>query len=169
MQLKLVLCAFTLAVIGGGCGLPNELLHQPATPPANLVAKADLDGEWFYAATVVDIGYGSGVTFVGETLPELLLIRWDIQEHTLYARLAQDRVEGTGDGVAEAGEIVGAWAIEHVDWGEDEAPSWFERAQILVDWSENLVTNWHQLWRRQVTLEPVGYSPTDPSDPQGTA
>ncbi|MFH2008866.1 MAG: hypothetical protein ABI333_19920 [bacterium] len=152
----------------------------------NIIAKADLTGEWYYAPTVVDIGFGSSVTFIGETSMDVAIIKWDIQENVLYARLAYDRIKGTEadhnplDEVAFAGEPMGAWSISHFDiirdynatTGEEtntirestERP-WYQREFIRVDWSENLVSNWNLMWERTVSMDPLSYFQTDPDHP----
>ncbi|MBU1221400.1 hypothetical protein KKF34_15330 [Myxococcota bacterium] len=148
----------------------------------HVMAKTDFVGEWYYVPTTVDIGYASTVTFIGETSMDVALITWEIQEKHLFARLAYDRIEGaeTGTHEAWAGEILGAWAINHFDiirdynssTGEElnvirestERP-WYEREFIRVDWTKNLATSWALFWPQYTKIDSVGFSSTDPTDP----
>ncbi len=150
----------------------------------NIIAKADLEGQWYYIPTVIDINLGSAVTFVGETSMDTAIIKWDIQEDVLYARLAYDRIANTDHRTADPnykGDVMGAWRIQkqfdiirdyNATTGEEtnvirestERP-WYEREFIRVDWSENLVSNWNLLWRRAVTTDPINYFVNDPTNP----
>jgi hypothetical protein len=151
----------------------------------NILAKADLEGEWYYVPTVVDINLGHSVTFVGEAGWSVNIVKWDVQENVLYARLAYDRIDHTTSYYNDPnfkGEVIGAWAIQkqfdiirdyNATTGEEtntirestERP-WYEREFLRVDWSENLVSNWEGLmWQRAVTTDPINYIITDPNHP----
>ncbi len=170
------------AIIASGCAKerPPRSYVQP-----NIIAKADLTGEWYYVPTVIDLNMGHSVTFVGEAGWNVSIIKWDIQERVLYARLAYERIDNT-DAVYNdpnfKGEVIGAWAIEsqfdiirdyNATTGEEtnvirettERP-WYEREFIRVNWAENLVSNWEGLlWQRAVTTDPISYVITDPKHP----
>ncbi|MCD6497334.1 MAG: hypothetical protein J7M25_03415 [Deltaproteobacteria bacterium] len=173
-----ILAAFLVA----GCAKdrPPRSYVQP-----NILAKADLEGKWYYVPTVIDINLGSSVTFVGETGMDVPIIKWDIQENVLYARLAYDRIANTDSRTADPsykGDVLGAWKIQkqfdiirdyNATTGEEtntirestERP-WYQREFIRVDWSENLVSNWGSLmWQRAVTTDPINFFINDPSSP----
>jgi hypothetical protein len=148
----------------------------------HIMSKADFTGEWYYTPTVVDLPFSSTVTFIGETAMDIAIINWDIQEKSILARLAYDRIDGSETGTHELweGEIIGAWGISHFDiirdynatTGEEinviretaERP-WYEREFIRIDWTRNLATNWAMFWPHHTKVETVGFSSIDPSDP----
>ena len=177
----LAVCSLT-AILVAGCAKerPPRSYVQP-----NIIAKADLTGEWYYVPTVIDINLGHSVTFVGEAGWSVSIIKWDIQENVLYARLAYDRIDHTSSVYNDPnfkGEVVGAWAIQkqfdiirdyNSTTGEEtntirestERP-WYEREFIRVNWAENMVSNWEGLmWQRAVTTDPINYVITDPDHP----
>jgi hypothetical protein len=179
---RISVVALLMAVWLTGCAKerPPRSYVQP-----NILAKEDLVGEWYYVPTVIDINLGHSVTFVGEAGWSVTIIKWDIQENVLYARLAYDRIDNTTSKYNDPnfeGEVIGAWAIQkqfdiirdyNSTTGEEtntirestERP-WYEREFIRVDWSENLVSNWEGLmWQRAVTTDPINYFITDPSHP----
>lgn len=169
----------TLFAVVMGCAQerPPRSYVQP-----HVLAKADFTGEWYYVPTVVDVGFASTVTFIGETSMDVVIIRWDIQENTLMARLAYDRINGAESTSHEnwKGEVVAAWGVQHFDiireynatTGEEtniirettERP-WYEREFMRVDWSQNKSTSWAMFWPHVVKIEPATYFPTDPNDP----
>ena len=180
---KAFLATFVALAVASGCAKERE--PRSYVQP-NIIAKRDLKGLWHYAPTVVDIGYGSSVTFIGETSMDVAIIKWDIQEDVVYARLAYDRVRGTEsehnplDEVAFKGEPMGAWAVEHFDIIRDYNPTtgeetnvlkeskerpWYDREFLRIDWSKNLVSNWNWMWERTVQMDPVSYFQTDPDHP----
>ncbi len=183
-KIKVVLATVVALAVAGGCA--KERAPRSYVQP-NIIAKRDLSGNWYYAPTVVDIGFGSAVTFIGETSMDVAIIKWDIQENVLYARLAYDRIRGTEaehnplDDVAFKGEPVGAWSISHFDIIRDYNPTtgeetntiresterpWYQREFIRVDWSKNLISNWYGLfWERYESMDPVAYFQTDPNHP----
>jgi hypothetical protein len=182
-KMKVVLAALAAVAVASGCAKERE--PRSYVQP-NILAKRDLTGLWYYAPTVVDIGFGSSVTFIGETSMDVTIIKWDIQEKVLYARLAYDRIRGTEaehnplDDVAFKGEPIGAWAVSHFDiirdynatTGEEtnvirettERP-WYDREFLRVDWSNNLVSNWNWIWERVVRMDPINYFQTEPDHP----
>lgn len=188
MSGKLRTAILAAAALGLATSCAKEREPRSYVQP-NLLAKKDLTGNWYYAPTVVDIGYGSSATFIGETGMDISIIKWDIQENTLYARLAYDRIRGTEsnhnslDGVAYKGEPIGAWSVQHVDiirdynatTGEEinviresqERP-WYEREFLRVNWAENLVSNWSWIWQRIARFDPLSYFQSDPSHPHAT-
>lgn len=126
----------------------------------NRIKKADLEGEWFIAQTVVDVPTTNWWTFVGDT-SSMERIRWKVEENALVAYRSYARIDGSDAGEDDPDYIespVAAYPIiSHFDiqraynasTGEqsniiDENGSdrpWYERQYIRVDWSTNLVTN----------------------------
>ncbi|MDA3862475.1 MAG: hypothetical protein PF689_01255 [Deltaproteobacteria bacterium] len=171
--------AAVLAVIFSGCA--EERAPRSYVQP-HVMAKTDFTGEWYYAPTVVDIGYSSTVTFIGETSMDIAIVYWDIEEDHIFARLAYDRIDGaeTNNHEMWEGEIIGAWSIKHLDiireynstTGEEinvikessERP-WYEREFIRIDWTKNQATSWAMMWPHYTKIDPVGFSTTDPNDP----
>ena len=175
-----VFCFTAFLVTGCAKERPPRSYIQP-----NILAKADLEGEWYYVPTVIDLNLGHSVTFVGEAGWSVSIVKWDIQEKVLYARLAYDRIDNTSSVYNDPnfkGEVIGAWAIEsqfdiirdyNATTGEEtnvirettERP-WYEREFLRVNWAENLVSNWEGLmWMRAVTTDPINYIVNDPSHP----
>ncbi|MBI2895977.1 MAG: zinc-dependent metalloprotease [Deltaproteobacteria bacterium] len=141
---------------------------------ANALRKADLDGEWYFVQTVIDVPYTTEFTFIGDQ-SELEKIRWVIQEKFLVAHRTYERFEGSEQrdelGRDYLGAPVAAYSIEsHFDIKHDYNPTtgeeinivventtdrpWYEREYMRVDWSTNLVTNW-SFWADKVSLEPI--------------
>ncbi len=169
----------TLFMVVMGCAeeRPPRSYVQP-----HVVAKTDFTGEWYYIPTVVDIGFTSTVTFIGEAGWDAAIIRWDIQENSLIARLAYDRIKGAETDYHDdwVGEVIGAWGINHFDiirdynasTGEElniirettERP-WYLREFMRIDWSKNRSSSWAMFWPHVIKVDPVGYSVTDPDDP----
>ncbi len=178
-RLVSVILPAALLILTLGCAKerPPRSFVQP-----NVLAKSDFTGLWYYVPTVVDVGYGSSVTFIGETSMDIAIIKWDIQEDTLFARLAYDRIIGAEQGSHQnwEGEIIGAWPISHFDiirdynaaTGEEinvirestERP-WYERQFIRVHWESNRTDSWAMFWPHMVSVSSVSYFPTDPNDP----
>ena len=133
---------------------------------ANVAAKADFDGVWYYMETVVDVPAAAEATFEGET-SRMEKIVWRIEEDWLFAHRAYPLIPGSDDvenatdyGAADyAEEPVAAFPIlAHFDVqrgynaatgeqtntiGENYSDRpWFERDFMRVDWSSNAITNW---------------------------
>ncbi len=153
----------------------------------NAIRKSDLDGEWYYQRTVVDMPAADGFTFVGNTDQKgLTKIKWDIQENFLYARRQTELIEGADlkaqQGDNYRGEVVAAYRIlSHFDIQRQYNPQtgeqtnvivenmsdrpWYERKYMRVDWSTNLVTNYDLDFERQ-SVEPVPYYVQQQTDPK---
>lgn len=150
--------------------------------------KSTLQGEWFYARTVVDVPYHVGYTFVGET-EELDRVRFEIREDQLIAYRSYDFVAGTDLDHAAArqpgqqvhGTPVGAWKIskhfditrsynaatgEQTNVLEENAQDrpWYEREWIRVDWANNLLTSF-LFTVDGVDTAPANAAMTHPADP----
>lgn len=170
---------FALVVIASvaWAGCAEDVGDIDRTQP-NAVAKADLNGEWYYQRTVVDMPASDGFTFVGATdNAGLTRVRWDIQENYLFARRQTELIEG-GDqkreeGEAYEGEVVASYRIvSHFDVQRQYNSStgeqtnvivenrtdrpWYERDYMRVDWSQNLVTNFDMDFEAH-SVEPVPY------------
>lgn len=172
-----MLIAMFMVVMGCAEERPPRSYVQP-----HVLAKTDFTGDWYYAPTVVDVGFASTVTFIGETSMDVAIIRWEIQEDTILARLAYDRITGAEASSHEdwKGEIVGAWAISHFDiirdynasTGEEtniirettERP-WYQREFMRIDWSANKSTSWALMWTHVIKVDSASYNVTDPNSP----
>src|SRR5262245_49427659 len=86
----------------------------------NALRKADFDGTWYYLQTVLDAPPTSASAFIGES-SDLMKIKFDIQEGTLYARRAFEHIIGSEDnktieGAGYLGQPLAAWKItSHFD------------------------------------------------------
>ncbi len=93
----------------------------------NTIEKTYLDGEWYFQTTVVEVPAAVTPGIVGDSrFPNMQRIRWDIQEHTLYAHRSYELIQNsdgdngdmeaevpvTEDGRPYMGAIVAAFAIE---------------------------------------------------------
>jgi hypothetical protein len=154
----------------------------------NAIRKADLEGTWHYLQTVTDAPPTSSAAFIGLS-SDLMKIRFDIQEDTLYARRSHEQIDGSEDSKAKdqdayQGAPLAAWRIEsHFDiireynatTGEEtnkivestERP-WSQREFIRVDWSKNLTNNYAALGFNEggVKVEAVSYWESDPNKPE---
>ncbi|MEE2644651.1 MAG: hypothetical protein VYD19_06925, partial [Myxococcota bacterium] len=142
------------------------LVHACADPvedidrtQANLLKKSELEGEWYFLQTVIDIPPTRGFTFIGET-SSLERVRWEIQEDLLVAYRSYEKVRnassvGTETPFDGKDAPIASYAIRaHVDILRDYNSStgeqsnliventqdrqWHERDYIRVDWSRNL-------------------------------
>ncbi len=155
----------------------------------NAIKRSDLEGTWYYVQTVTDSPPSNGAAFVGVS-SDLMKIKFDVQENTLYARRAYEQINNSEDAKARdakgyLGQPLAAWRIEgHFDvirdynatTGEEtnkiiesqERP-WTQREFLRVDWSKNLITDYSgiglQLWFSDAKVEPVSYWESDPSHP----
>ncbi len=172
-----MLIAMFMVALGCAEERPPRSYVQP-----HVLAKTDFTGEWYYAPTVVDVGFASTVTFIGETSMDVAIIKWDIQEDTILARLAYDRITGAEASSHEdwKGEVIGAWGISHFDiirdynasTGEEtniirettERP-WYQREFMRIDWSRNKSTSWAMFWTHVIKVDSASYNVTDPNSP----
>jgi len=130
----------------------------------------DDDPEFYMRGTVIDVGYGAaqdGVMTSTYAQP-VSIVRWEITESYLNARLAYERIPGTDskgekvDGLRKKttndGQVVASYKIvSHFDIKRSYNPTtgeplniveenttdrpWNEREYIRVDWSSNLATD----------------------------
>ena len=170
-----MLIAMFMVALGCAEERPPRSYVQP-----HVLAKTDFTGEWYYVPTVVDVGFASTVTFIGETSMDVAIIKWDIQEDTLLARLAYDRINGAEVSSHEdwKGEIIGSWGITQFDiirdynasTGEEtniirettERP-WYQREFMRIDWCLNKSTSWAMFWSHVVKIDRATYCETNPS------
>ncbi len=152
-----------LALLGAACA--SEPAPRYAVQ-ADVIAKSDLDGTWYFLQTMIGVPYSTGFTFIGEQGgQELEKIRWDIQEDVLTARRSYEFVRNTEKGEPSQnpgvkdymGAPIAAFKIKsHFDIVRDYNAStgeelnkiventerkWYERKFIHVDWSENLISS----------------------------
>src|SRR5438128_1511535 len=75
-----------------------------STIQADVIAKSDLDGVWYFRQTVVGVPFTTGFTFIGEQGDnEMEKVRWDIQEDILTARRSYEFVKGSEKGEPSQG------------------------------------------------------------------
>jgi hypothetical protein len=128
----------------------------------NLIAKSDLEGEWYMLQTIVDVPPTSFFTFIGETsMTER--VRWEIQEDMIIAYRSYERMRGARapstktpfDGTENP--IAAYRIMSHVDIRREYNSStgeqsniisenmmdrpWFDREYVRVDWSLSLIPN----------------------------
>jgi hypothetical protein len=159
------------------------------TVQADVIAKSDLQGTWYFRQTVVGVPFTTGFTFIGEQGEnELDKIKWDIQEEVLTARRSFEYVKGTEKKDENyLGAPVAAFKIKsHFDIVRDYNAStgeelnkiventerkWFERKFMHIDWSENLISNFNFLADYNhggisaIKQDPAPYFVSDPKDP----
>ena len=128
----------------------------------NLIAKSDLEGEWYMLQTVVNVPATSFFTFIGET-SMMERIRWEVQEDLLVAYRSYERLRGSTHPSTDAefdgteNPIAAYRILSHVDVQRQYNAStgeqsniigentfdrpWFERKYVRVDWSISLIPN----------------------------
>ena len=131
----------------------------------NLIAKSDLDGEWYMMQTVVDLPPTTYFTFIGET-SVLERIRWDIQEDMLIAYRSYERLRGADSSSVQVPfdgkEARCAYSIiAHVDIMREYNSSTGEQSNVIsenlsdrpcreripqIDWSASLVPNFELIF-----------------------
>lgn len=190
----LVLLAATLVV--GGCaeerGAINRVqpnaLHKSFFVGEQLLSAED-DPEFYSAATVIDVPYGTdGASTFDGLVGSMHRIKWEITEDTLNARLTYEKIEGVdghGSRRTNNGQVIAAYAIaSHFDIRHAYNPTtgeelnvieenstdraWFEREYFRVDWSSNLVTSsfqWDPMAGDGLEAESLSYYVSDPNDP----
>jgi hypothetical protein len=121
----------------------------------NVIRKSDLDGEWYYQQTVIDMDTSANYSVIGDNaFWNLERIRWDIQESYLYARRAYEWVDNsdntnyefdgtdrgsvgatiTEDGQPYLGAVVAAFRIEsHFDIRREHNPTTGEEINVIVE------------------------------------
>ena len=156
LLVALALCGAVASVTLSGCA--EERAPIDRVQP-NALEKSMFTGQWYYQRTVVDVPSGNTFTAVG-FYANVVRVRWDIQEDTLYARRTTELVKNADDkaetGEGYEGEVVAAFRIDKqfdianaynpttgeklnvVEENSTDRP-WYERQYIRVDWSQNLV------------------------------
>lgn len=155
----------------------------------NAIKKVDMDGAWYYLQTVTDAPPSNGTAFVGLS-SDLMKIKFDVQQDTLYARRAYEQIDGSedakdGDPKGYLGQPLAAWKIDkHFDvireynatTGEEtnkivesEERPWSQREFMRVDWSKNVITDYTGLglsfWFANSKVEPASYWDSNPASP----
>jgi hypothetical protein len=160
--------------------------------------KAATDDPTFYArATVTDVGYGAAQdgVFTSTYAQPVSILKWEVSENFLIGRLAYEQIEGT-DGKGKRpglsgkneGQIAYMYRIEsHFDVRRDfnaqtgeesnvvventQDRPWFEREQMRVDFSQNLISTAYDLDTLSmmglyggVTYSPLSYYVSDPNN-----
>ena len=87
-MIMIALSLFSLGISGCAERVKDINRVQP-----NLIAKSDLEGEWYMLQTVVDMPPTSYFTFIGET-SMLERVRWEVQEELLVAYRSYERLRG---------------------------------------------------------------------------
>ena len=190
-----------LAVLAA-CGTERAAVDrvQPNVLQKSFFVGADLadardDPEFWFEATLVDVGYGAAQDglFTSTYAQPVSRIRWEITEDYLIGRLAYERVAGSdGKGVGgpvQDGVIVAMYKIDkHFDianaynttTGEklnvveenDTDRPWNQRAYMHVDFAKNENTDSYDFDMLSlvgaigsVEYEPLAYAVDDPSNP----
>ncbi len=173
-----------LAVAGCAAERAPRSFVQP-----NAIKKADMAGSWYYVQTVLDSPPTNAAAFVGLS-SDLMKIKFDIQENTLYARRAFEQIKDSEDAKLRdpkgyQGQPLAAWNIQkHFDVIRDYNPTtgeetnriieseerpWSEREFIRVDWSKNVITDYSGIglhfWFYDSKIEPVSFWESDPASP----
>ncbi len=153
------------------------------------------DPEFWFQATLVDVGYGAAQDglFTSTYAQPISRIRWEITEGYLIGRLAYERIEGTdGKGVGgpvQDGVVVAVFPIvshfdvtnaynsttgEQLNILEENASDrpWNEREYLRVDFSRNENTDSYDFDMLSmvgiyggVVYEPLAYFVDDPTNP----
>jgi hypothetical protein len=189
------LTALTYA-LAAGCAGEREPINRVQTDAlsksffvgADLASAAD-DPEFYTAATVTDVPYGTdgAAVFTGMG-GGLYRVKWEITEEYLNARLTYETingVDGHGARTTNTGKVLGSYKIiSHFDIRRDYNPStgeeynvivenvtdrpWYAREFFRVDWSQNLIvssTQWDPVSDDGWDVESVAYYVNDPAHP----
>ncbi len=185
-----------VALAFGGCSQEREPINRVQ---ANALAKSffvgnDLkssadDPEFYTAATVVDVPYGTdGASVFTGMGGSLFRVKWEITEDYLNARLTYETVNGVdghGAKTTNNGKVIASYKIsDHFDIRHDYNPStgeeynvivenktdrpWYEREYFRVDWSKNEIvssTTWDPVSDEGWDTESLAYYVNDPSHP----
>ncbi|MEZ4475024.1 MAG: zinc-dependent metalloprotease [bacterium] len=141
-------------VVAGLSGCADEVTDINRVQP-HYVKKADLDGQWFYRQTVVDMPPEYGIAFSGIECG-LQKIRFEVREDALIAYRTHEAIPGleadeTAEGASFRGDPVAAFPItSHFDIVRDynrqngeqsnvlvedtSTRPWYERDYMRVDW-----------------------------------
>lgn len=184
---KFIFAALAITLAASGC---QERAPRSFVQP-NVLKKADLQGSWHYIQTVTDAPPTSSFLFIGNS-SELMKIKFDIEEGTLFARRAYEQIAGSEDAYTQSpakysGQPVAAWPIQsqfdiirdyNATTGEEtnriiestERP-WQDREFIRVDWSNNVLGDSDVIglginfFFSDVKVESASYWESDPSKP----
>jgi hypothetical protein len=151
----------------------------------NLIAKGDLEGEWYMLQTVVDVPATSYFTFIGET-SVMERVRWELQEDLLIAYRSYERVRGAGAPTTQApfdgkeSPIAAYRVLSHVDIRREYNSStgeqsnvisenttdrpWFDRDYVRVDWSASLIPNFEMI-APTLSITPSYFEPNEKGGP----
>jgi len=187
--IKISYAALAITLVAAGCA--DERAPRSFVQP-NVIKKADLAGSWYYIQTVTDAPATSSFMFIGNS-SELMKIKFDIQEKTIYARRAYEQIAGSEDQYTQDpskyyGQPLAAWAISsQFDIIRDYNPTtgeelnkiiesqerpWNEREFIRVDWSQNLIgaadvvgLGINFFFEDGASVESASYWESDPTSP----
>jgi hypothetical protein len=192
--------AAVAAVASWGCATERPPINrvQPNALEKSFFVGEDLqdpsdDPEFYTAATVIDMPYGSQHGLFSGLTGGLARIKWEISEDVLLARRTYEHIEdvdGRGARTTNDGLVVAAFAIDsHFDIKRGYNPStgeelnvieenttdspWYERKFMRVDWSQNLISSsldWDPLAFDSMLgpnyeVEPLAYYVEDPNHP----
>ncbi|MBM4395684.1 MAG: hypothetical protein FJ087_08335 [Deltaproteobacteria bacterium] len=149
---KLAFLFASFAVLGGmlaaaGCATERSPIDrvQPFALSKAFFVGADFkdtkdDPEFWYQATLVDVGYGAAQdgVFTSTYAQPIARIKWEITEDYLIARLAYERIAGSdGKGVGgpvQDGVVVAMYAIDsHFDIANAYNPTTGEKLNIIEE------------------------------------
>ncbi len=176
-----------VAVVGAGCSYRNETINRVVDP---FWRKSDFnpDSSWYVRTTVTDAPPEHGwISIADGDWLMLERIRWEIGETQLLGWRDYPVVPGTeldqypGADDIYKGQPVAVFAItDHFDIRQDFDPTtgelgneivensdrlWFDRANMRVDWSHNLVGTYKfhiQLQQVFNTTAVLNHNPGDP-------
>jgi hypothetical protein len=172
--------ALALLLLSCAQRVPDLDRSQP-----NKIQKSIFDGEWYYRQTVIDVPYGAGFTFVGET-SRMERIRWEVSERYLTAYRTYEFVRDSErpyvlPGTNFQGAPVAQFPIEShfdvqrnynpatgeqtnvIDENQSDRP-WNERKFMRVNWAMNLLSNF-DFMAQSIAQSPTPYYVNDPADP----
>ena len=149
--LFLLLASVGVGFVGCAQDLPDIDRTQPRKLLKSVFRAKNADGslrEWYYRQTVIEVPFGSGLSFVGEQGTTEKIV-WHITERFLFAYRSREYVKGseiksqrpdTGD---YQGTAIAAYRIEaHFDVQRSYNPATGEQTNVIV---ENYFDRpWHQ-------------------------
>src|SRR4051812_4034638 len=99
MRTKFGFATLAAMLLAGGCA---ERAPRSFVQP-NVIKKSDLEGTWYYLQTVTDAPPTSASAFIGLS-SEMMKVRFDVQEGTIYARRAYEQIQGSEDAYVQSPE-----------------------------------------------------------------
>ncbi|MBL4818939.1 MAG: zinc-dependent metalloprotease [Deltaproteobacteria bacterium] len=144
------LTIFLLLLVLGSC----QAVQDVPQVGSGYLDKSILDGEWYYAATVVDKQFPSAAVFIGAEC-NADRIRFELTEKNLFAYRSYEKTPGTETGKPGTQNLIVAFKVlKHFDIKReynsltgvennviienDFDQPWHKRQYVRIDWSKNL-------------------------------